>query len=677
MPCRAPVEKRAELALPNCNPWLRFAWLVGATLESAGRTVRLGVWNDWQDIRLARKLPTNAPPLRCTVTVLATSDLHLHLCPWDYYADRPAPGNGLASVAGRIRALRAGLPNALLLDNGDFLQGTALGEALADARPPGPGHPHPMVQAMNLLDYDAVALGNHDFNYGLGFLGAALAEAQFPVLCANLRRTDGGPTLFSGWTILNRQVICEDGRTRPLQVGVAGFLPPQVMVWDNAHLAGRAQVEGIVSAARRVVPQMIAAGADVVIALCHSGIGSAEDGTDPMAEHAALALAAVPGIDAVVAGHSHQVFPGPEFSAVPGIDPVAGTLAGKPACMPGYAASHLGLLRLDLERRPGQRWHCSGGAGSAVSLAAVAGAGPPLATAPANQTRPLAAEADPLMRLCEIAHITTCRHLDRPAGQTDIALTSLFAMTGDCVATRLVARAQRWHVARMLEKTAYANLPVLSAAAPARVGGRGGPGNFTELPPGALRERDLAALCPFPNAIRALRLSGADVASWLDHGAGAFCTVPPGSHDAALLNPDWPAYNFDIIEGLSYEIDLSGGGPRIRNLHHLGQPVAPDAEFILATTSYRAAGGGGFPGCGDPTRVVLSAPTLVRSIVGAYLALEGPYQAPEEPIWRFAAMPGTSVVLETGASAQAYLPRAQMEPLGLNDHGFLRLRLLL
>lgn len=620
---------------------------------------------------MARKALTDAKAARCTVTVLATSDLHLHLCPWDYYADRPAPGTGLAAAAGRIRDLRASLPNALLMDNGDFLQGTALGEALADARPPGPGTPHPMVEAMNLLDYDAVALGNHDFNYGLAFLGDALAGARFPVLCANLRRTDGGPPLFSGWTILDRRVTCDDGRQRPLHIGVVGFVPPQVMIWDHAHLDRRAQVDGIVATARRVVPQMIAAGAEVVVALCHSGIGTPEGGDDPWAEHAALALAAVPGIDAVVAGHSHQVFPGPEFPASPGIDPVAGHLSGKPACMPGFGASHLGVLRLDLDRAAGQRWRCLGGVGSTISLAAVAGAGPP--EAPADDA------ADPLLRLCEVAHASTRRHLDRPAGHTDIALTSLFSMAGDCMATRLVARAQRWHVARMLEGSAHAGLPVLSAAAPARIGGRGGPGNFTDLPPGPLRERDLAALCPFPNAIRALRLTGAELADWLDLSASAFRQIAPGSRDAPLLHPDWPAYNFDLIEGLSYTIDLSrpARAGRIRDLRHLGQPVAPEAEFILATTSYRAAGGGGFPGCGDPARLVLSAPTLVRSIVGAYLALEGPYVAPDRPIWRFAALPDTSVVLETGPGALAHLPRTGIEPLGLGDSGFLRVRLTL
>lgn len=632
---------------------------------------------------------------RCTLTVLATSDLHLHLCPWDYYADRPAPGTGLAAAVGRIAALRAGVPNALLVDNGDFLQGTALAEALADAGPPGPGHPHPMVAAMNLLDYDAVALGNHDFNYGLGFLSAALAGARFPVLCANLRRTDGGPPLFAGWTILERRVRCEDGRLRPLRLGLAGFLPPQVLVWDDPHLRGRMQAEGIVAAARRVVPQMIAAGAEVVVALCHSGIGTLAAADDPGAEHAALALAALPGVDAVVAGHSHQVFPGPEFAQAAGIDPDNGRLAGKPACMPGFAASHLGILQLTLERRGDRRWRSVGGTGAAVSLAGVAGAGPPGAAGPEPPPACGMAEAaglfrgpvsDPacdtditlrLRQLCETAHVATRRHLDRPAGASAVDLTSHFALAGDCIATRLVARAQAWHVERMLCGTALAGLPVLGAAAPTRAGGRGGPGNYTDLPAGALRERDIAALCPFPNAIRALRVTGADLMAWLDHGAQVFRTVPPGSRDVPLQNPDWPAYNFDLIDGLTYQIDLSRGRDRIRDLRHDGRAVAPDDAFVVATTSYRAAGGGGFPGCGTATDPVLAAPTLVRSIVGAFLAIEGPWQAPAAPVWRFAPVPGATALLDTGPGAARHLPRPGLEPLDITDAGFLRLRLSL
>lgn len=592
------------------------------------------------------------------MTILATSDLHLNLCPWDYYSDRPAPGTGLASIAGRIARLRRTEPNALLVDNGDFLQGTALGDALAEA--PG-GRPHPMVEAMNLLRYDAVGLGNHDFDYGLEFLGTALTGAAFPVLCANLRPVRPAP--FRPWVLLERPVRDDSGAVSTVRVGVAAFLPPQVMVWNSAHLRGRARAEGIVDAARRAVAEMAAAGADVVVALCHSGIGQAAEGADPQAEDSALALAALPGVDAVVAGHTHQLFPGPGVAARPGVDPVAGRLAGKPACMPGFGASHLGLLRLRLEREAGGRWRCAGGSGGLLPL-----------TPQAPEPVPA-----PFLRLCDRANTATRRHLDRPAGSTSVPLTTHFALAGDCAATRLTARAMRWHVARLLRDGPHGGLPVLAAIAPTRAGGRGGPADYTDLPAGPLRERDLAALCPYPNAIRALAVSGADLTAWLEHSARVFRRITPGAQDAPLLDPDWPAYNFDVIEGLRYEIDLAAapGQPRLRRLRYKGRPVEPGMRFILATTSYRAAGGGDFPATGPRAPEVLSTPTPIRAIVGAWLAAQGPYRPPAAPIWRFAPLPGATAVLETSPHAHAHLPRPGLTPLDLTPDGFLRLRLAL
>lgn len=612
--------------------------------------------------------------------MLATSDLHLHLCPWDYFADRPAPGRGLAAAAARILALRRELPNCLLLDNGDLLQGNPLGDALADARPPTAEHPHPMVQALNLLGCDAMGLGNHDFDFGLDFLGAALAGAEFPALCANLQRCDGGPPLFGGWTILERQVTDSRGKRRRLRIGVVGFAPPQVTVWADAALAGRISAQPILATAHRVVPRMIAAGAEVVIALCHSGIGRPAAQTDDDDEHVSLALAALPGIDAVIGGHSHEVFPGPLppglAAGTSDIDVANGRLAGKPACLPGFAASHLGILRLQLDFGSDRRWHCRGGSGAVQDLTL---------TDAAHGKIPA-----PFLALCEGANTTTRRHLDRAAGRSEVALTSFFAMAADCPATRMVARAMRWHVTNVLADGPHGNLPVLAAASPSRVGGRGGPTNFTELAPGDLRERDLAALFPFSDAIRALRLTGAELAEWQEHSAGSFLQLHMGARDAPLTDPGRPFYNFDLIEGLSYEIALDQPArydamgrliapmaQRIRDLRYAGAPLDPRAEFVLAATSFRAAGGGGYPGSARPDRLLLAAPTTVRSIVGAYLALEGPYQTSPGPGWRFSAMPGTTALLPTGPAASALLPQHGLEALAIGDDGFLQVRVTL
>ncbi|SIS79869.1 2',3'-cyclic-nucleotide 2'-phosphodiesterase / 3'-nucleotidase [Gemmobacter megaterium] len=617
---------------------------------------------DRKQILAPSRLPP-PPSVTCEMTVFATSDLHLNLFPWDYYGDHAAPGAGLASVAAQIVALRESAPNSLLVDNGDFLQGTALGDALAAAHPTGHKPPHPMIETMNLLRYDAVGLGNHDFDYGLEFLAQALQGADFPVLCANLRRIDGGTLPFCEGVVLEREVQDRHGQRWPIRVGIAAFLPPQVMVWNHPHLHDRAEAAGIVETGRRVVQTLISAGAEVVIALCHSGFGTIEAGEDPQAEHAALALASLPGVDAVVAGHTHRLFPGPDLPAQSGVDPILGHLAGKPACKPGSGASHLGALRLTLNRGPDERWRCIGGRAEVL----------PLSRSSSDQI------PAPFLHLCKSASAATRKHLDRIVGRTEVRLSTHFTLIGDCAATRLIAGAMQWHVAGAMQGGPYAHLPVLAATPPARSGGRGGVTNYTNLPAGPLRERDLAALYPYPNAIRALRVSGADLAAWLDHSARIFHQVAPGAQDAPLLDPDWPAYNFDVIEGLSYEIDLCArtGPGRVRNLRHNGSPVDPQASFILATSSYRAAGGGTFPATGPTADLVLSSDIPVRGIVATWLAKEGSYRPPPADLWRFGPCPGTSVVLETSPQALPHLPRAGLTPLDLTDNGFLRLRLSL
>ena len=252
--------------------------------------------------------------------VIETTDLHLHLLPYDYYADRPWDGIGLVSAARLIEQARAEAPNALLFDNGDFLQGTPMGDYVAHERGLREGDVHPIIAAMNALDFDAITLGNHEFNYGLDFLMRAIDGAACPVVSSNLATRLGADprrdrTLIKPYVLLDRQVTDGMGVAHPIRIGVIGFAPPQVVDWDNHALDGRLFARDIVGAARAWVPEMIEAGADLILALAHTGIGAARH-SDGM-ENAAVPLARVPGIDALLTGHSHLVFPSPVFGAMP------------------------------------------------------------------------------------------------------------------------------------------------------------------------------------------------------------------------------------------------------------------------------------------------------------------------------------------------------------------------
>ncbi|MFN3643343.1 MAG: bifunctional 2',3'-cyclic-nucleotide 2'-phosphodiesterase/3'-nucleotidase [Gemmobacter sp.] len=592
--------------------------------------------------------------------ILATSDVHVQLVPHDYHADRPAPGLGLARTAVLIAEERAAAANVVLLDNGDFLQGNPMADYVAEVRGLSADAPHPAIAAMNALGYDAASLGNHEFNYGLPFLAAALAGARFPVVAANIAPLVPEAAVAAPYALLRREMVDRSGARWPLTIGVAGFVPPQIAAWDYAHLNGRITVSGIVETARWLVPQLRAAGADIVVALCHSGIGPDDEPAlaDPAAENAALALARIAGIDAVVAGHSHIVFPRPGDDPMPGADAARGRIGGKPAVMPGFAGSHLGVIDLVL-RRAGGGWTVCAGTGRVRAAAEL----------------PPGVAAAPVIAAAARDHAATVAHLNRAVGQTAVPLHSHFALFEPSDAVRLIAEAQQAHVARLLAGGPHAGLPVLSAAAPFRSGGRGGPDSYTDVPPGPVTLRHLADLSPFPNTLCALRLTGRDIRRWLDHAAMAFRCVTPQAQDAPLLDPAWPGYNFDTILGLDYTIDLAcpPGPGRVCGITMAGRPLDDDAPLILATNSYRAMGGGAFPGA-CPDAVVHAGTETIRDVLAAHLARIGRFSPAAPPAWRFAPMSGTTVLVEAGPGARRHLAGRPYTEVGETPEGFVQLR---
>ena len=292
--------------------------------------------------------------------IMETTDIHVHVFPYDYYADKPNDTMGIARTASIIDSIRAEAGNSMLVDNGDVLQGNPMGDYIAYKRGMKEGDKHPVIEAMNVLGYDVGTLGNHEFNYGLDFMFNVVNGANFPWVCANLTKGQlasdpkDDELFFKPYVIVEKMVKDGSGNESPVKVGFIGFVPPQIMVWDIRHLEGKAQTRDIVEAAKAWVPAMKEEGADIVIALSHSGI----DGSGPAErmENASLYLAGVEGIDAIMTGHQHLVFPGPKsWDAIEGVDPVKGTLQGKPSVMGGFWGSHMGLIDLLLEK-DGNGW---------------------------------------------------------------------------------------------------------------------------------------------------------------------------------------------------------------------------------------------------------------------------------------------------------------------------------
>lgn len=621
-----------------------------------------------------------ATPPRLRLRLLETSDVHANLLPFDYFADRGDQPYGLARVATLIREARIEAANTLLFDNGDFLQGTPISDLTAQ---PGRGWtgPHPVITAMNALGYDAATLGNHEFNFGLNWLHSSLTSANFPVVCANaLTRPGATPlqdeTLLPPCVMLKRQYRDSSGQIHALKIGVIGLVPPQITTWDQFHLQNRLTSRDMIETARAHVPALRARGAELIVALAHTGI--APGPARPNMENAALQLGAIGGIDAILAGHTHQVFPQPGGPKAPGIDHTAATLNGTPAVMAGFRGSHLGVLDLTLTKRNG-RWQVTHHRAEARAVT------PPGATAPVP--------ADPgLCQTVQNTHNQTRQIAAKPLGRTKTALHSYLALLRCDPSVRLVTEAQRRAVQNQLQSTPHQHLAILSASAPFKTGGRGGPHYYTDIPAGPLTLRNAADLYPFPNTLCALRLTGAELLDWLERAASTFNRIVPGKEDQPLCNPATPGHAFDVIQGLSYRIDLapparfdaSGtlaapSARRIRDLAHKGQPLDPHAEFILATNNYRAFGGGPYPAW-PQDRIVLASQRQVRDIVADHIRHNGTTGADTPPIWSFIPIPGASVSFETGPGIRAH--HEELDQLGLTDlgetaTGFTRLRMAL
>ncbi|MEX0283259.1 MAG: 5'-nucleotidase C-terminal domain-containing protein [Paracoccaceae bacterium] len=558
--------------------------------------------------------------------MLATTDLHMHLTAWNYFGDEPSAQGGFTRLAHHIGTIRKSVEqkggDLLLLDNGDSLQGTVLGDVSLDTV--ADGQPHPLMTAFARLEYDAIGLGNHDFDIGMSSLEKVLEVAAFPVLCTNLERLQDNvlPKVQTQTTL----TIGPD--EAPIRVGLLSVLPPQTALWNNERVAGRVAFQDMLMSLEAGLANLRQTDCDLVVVMAHCGFG--DDPAAPGQENVAESIARLPGVDAVFAGHTHL--------------PFAGTVDGDqtPIALAGWAGLQLARIDLDLIRTDGGAWEVRE---RSVALIDVED-GP----------------EDPLLSdFLQPWHVEARQRMNQTCGRTDARLHSYFSQLHPDAYLHLVAEAQYRVATQYPDK--FEGLPLLSAVSPFRAGGRGGPENYTDVPEGPVLRRHIEDLMPFPNAIRAVVLDGVAVRNWLEMAVSPYNAIEADAVDAELLNADWPAHAYDTLFGLSYSVDLRQPArfrpdgtetgatvPRILELTYDGRAVSDQDQFAVLMTDYRANGGGNVPGIKDAPRIALPE-TRLRDALIEVLSNSGPTLLDPRP-WCFATVPGATAVVPTGHAAR-------------------------
>lgn len=501
-------------------------------LSTMRALVRLGL--GFVALTLAASAATAQTGDSTDIVVAATTDVHGRILGWDYYENRADSVRGLSRAATIIDSVRAANPNrVVLVDAGDLLEGNPFAYVAARVHPQAV---HPVIAAMNALHYDAAVIGNHEFNYGLPLLRRAIGQAHFPFLAANAV-LPSGKAAFASWQIVRREGV---------KVGIVGATTPGSNLWDHDNLHGRLVIRDIVPAVRTAVRAARQAGANVVVVALHSGLDepSSYDTVDthlPSENVAARVAWDVPGIDLIVYGHSHREL----------ADTV---INGVLLTQPKNWATSVSVAHLVLHRVGAAHWTVARKWSSLVPCVRHA-------------------ESPAIVAAVKAAQAATVQYVETPIGHTSVAWRGDSARVRDTPLIDFVLDVER--------RAAHADLASTSAFS-----------LDASLDSGAITIAQVARLYPYDNTLKSVRITGKQLRDYLEFSARYFGQFGSG---APAVNVRIPGYNFDIVSGAGYTIDVSRPvGSRITSLTVHGKPVADGDRFTMAVNNYRQSGGGGY-----------------------------------------------------------------------------------
>lgn len=651
----------------------RMGWKLGSGLGAIALGAGLLACGGSDDA--APAAPAVAAGTTAQLALLETTDLHTNVRSYDYFKLADDTTLGFERTATLIKAARAEFANAMLVDNGDTIQGTAVSDYQALVKPIACTDTLAIYKAMNAAGYDVGGIGNHEFNYGLPYLaqvtgnkfdvdGMPALSAQptcagpaFPQVLANVYSVKSKQPLFTPYTIVTKTLKAKDPAGKdvsvPVKVGFIGFAPPAILAWDKRWLDGKVYTEGVKETAEKFIPEMKAKGAELIVVISHGGLDAGA--YSPTMENGSWHLSKVAGVDAMLIGHSHQIFPDAKSTVgqfnQTGVDKVKGTVNGVPTVMANFWGKHLGVIGLNL-KHDGSKWTVD------TTKTTVE------ARSTQNADKTYVAVDATVAPLIEAEHQATIAYVKTPVGTTDFRMTTYFADVGEPGAIEIVNQAQADYVSAYIQANLpeFKSLPVLSVSAPFK-SGFGGGNDFTDVAAGPLAINNAADLYLYPNTIYAVKVTGADIKGWLETAAKRFNTINPALTTAQELVSTYPGYNFDMFTSadMQYEIDVTQPvGSRIKNLTYKGAAIDVAAQFVVATNNYRASGGGSFPGL-DGSKTIYASPDANRDALISYIktaknltrAANGSHRS-----WRFTKVTTAGPVTFKSAANQLALAQA-------------------